>query len=132
MIILAIDIGNSRTKLGAYKDQKLVGIRNMPSKIISPEKIWDEILRTLGKAGISSAQISGAVISSVVPRLTKSCASAIRQHTLTSPLKVTGTLDVGLRILYKNPRALGADRICSSVAAYKKYGGPVVVVDVGT
>jgi type III pantothenate kinase len=45
---------------------------------------------------------------------------------------VTWTTDTGLKILYDNPREVGADRIVNGVAAFKKYGGPCVVVDLGT
>ena len=45
---------------------------------------------------------------------------------------VTCTTDTGLKILYDNPREVGADRIVNGVAAFQKYGGPCVVVDLGT
>ena len=41
-------------------------------------------------------------------------------------------LDVGLRVLYDNPKELGADRIANAVGGYAEYGGPLIIVDFGT
>jgi type III pantothenate kinase len=38
----------------------------------------------------------------------------------------------GLAIRTDNPAEVGADRIVNSVAAFHKYGGPCIVVDLGT
>ena len=76
--------------------------------------------------------IHGTVISSVVPSLAKKYWSLVEHHLRIKPLIISGALDIGLRIHYRNPRALGADRICSVVAAYHRYGGPLIVVDAGT
>ena len=45
---------------------------------------------------------------------------------------VPSTLDMGLRINTEHPKEIGPDRIVDAVAAYEKYGGPVIVVDFGT
>src|SRR6201985_3983501 len=50
----------------------------------------------------------------------------------TAAMFVTAHTDTGLTILYENPTEVGADRIVNSVAALHKYGGPCVVVDLGT
>jgi type III pantothenate kinase len=50
----------------------------------------------------------------------------------TQPVFVTHATDVGLKICYDNPIEVGADRIVNAVAAFRKYGGPCVVVDLGT
>ncbi len=50
----------------------------------------------------------------------------------TTPLFVTPDTDIGLKVLYDNPREVGADRVVNGVAAFHRYGGPAVVVDLGT
>ena len=131
MIILAIDIGNTRTTLGVFKGKKLAGTVHFPSTI-SPSKVRQQIQRVLQQIRVSPDALSGVVISSVVPSLTKKLSAAIKRLVHIKPLVVTGTLNIGLRILYKNPKSLGADRICSAVAAFHTYGGPIIIVDAGT
>ncbi len=132
MIILAIDIGNSRTKLGVWKGKKLAGTLNVPGKKTSPKDIRHQVDRVLRQAGVQPDTLSGTVISSVVPHLRKRYSTIVKLFTQAGPLIVSSRLDVGLRILYRNPHALGADRICGAVAAFHNYGGPVIVVDAGT
>jgi type III pantothenate kinase len=50
----------------------------------------------------------------------------------TEPMFIEPDTDTGLRICYDNPREVGADRVVNSVAAFRKYGGPCVIVDLGT
>lgn len=74
----------------------------------------------------------GAILVSVVPPLTPTILQLCREHFLLDPIVVNSTLKFGMPIRYENPRALGADRIVSAVAAKEKYGAPVLVVDFGT
>src|SRR5260370_7776707 len=48
------------------------------------------------------------------------------------PMFVTPSTDTGIKVLYDNPREVGADRLVNAVAGFRKYGGPCVVVDLGT
>ena len=133
MATLAIDIGNTQTALGVFRAKKLVGTLHVPSTIRSSiKKVRGQIKRLLQQTRISPDAISGAVISSVVPDLTKKFSIAVKQHVQIDPLIVSGILNVGLRIRYDNPKALGADRLCNAVAAFEKYGGPIIVIDAGT
>ena len=50
----------------------------------------------------------------------------------TLPFFVTPETDIGIKVLYDNPREVGADRVINGVAAYSRYGGPCVVVELGT
>lgn len=74
----------------------------------------------------------GAILVSVVPPLTPTILQLCREHFQLDPIVVNSTLKFGMPIRYENPRALGADRIVSAVAAKEKYGAPVIVVDFGT
>jgi type III pantothenate kinase len=55
-----------------------------------------------------------------------------RRYFSTEPVFVNHTTDLGLTICYDNPREVGADRVVNGVAAYQLYGGPCIVVDLGT
>jgi type III pantothenate kinase len=71
------------------------------------------------------------IVSSVVPDVMHSLGSAIIKYFHVKPI-VPSTLDMGLKINTEHPKEIGPDRIVDAVAAYEKYGGPVIVVDFGT
>jgi type III pantothenate kinase len=81
---------------------------------------------------VDQTRIDGVIIASVVPPIDARIAEMTRLYFDREPLFVTAETDTGLRILYDNPREVGADRIVNAVAAFRKYGGPCVVVDLGT
>ncbi len=133
MNILTIDIGNTRTTFGVFKGTKLVNTTHIPSSALaSSTKSMKYIRQLLRKCNVSQDKLSGVAISSVVPSLTKKLLLVLKRELHIHPLVISGNLNVGLRIGYDNPVTLGADRICNAVAAYHKYGGPIIVIDAGT
>jgi type III pantothenate kinase len=131
--ILALDIGNTNTAAGFFQKKKLAGESHFRS---DPERTLDEtwfLLRAaLDHHGIPRKEIEGVVISSVVPALTDVYTHIAKEYLHHTPVIIRGGPDLGLVIKYDNPGLLGADRICSSVAVYERYGGPAIVVDFGT
>jgi type III pantothenate kinase len=83
-------------------------------------------------AGLDPAEISGAIISSVVPPLNSTLAEMAQRYFGLHALFVEPGLEFGMAIKYQNPLEIGADRIVNSVAALAKYGAPCIVVDFGT
>ena len=84
-------------------------------------------------ASLDLARVDGIIIASVVP--TARCSAGSHGASAIStpkPLFVTPDTDIGLKVLYDNPREVGADRVVNGVAAFHRYGGPAVVVDLGT
>ncbi|MCD6192441.1 MAG: type III pantothenate kinase [Candidatus Aminicenantes bacterium] len=132
-MILAIDIGNTTIALGIFVGQQLVRKWRLRSE---QEKTADEytlvLLNLLGWAKIKEEEISGVIISSVVPPLTPVFQKVCRQLFGRRALVVGPGLKTGMAILYENPQEVGADRVVAAVAAFAKYGGPVIVVDFGT
>ena len=91
------------------------------------------LLRNLLSIGeLHLDDVDGIIIASVVPPLDSTLAAMSRQYFDRQPMFVTSDTDTGLRILYDNPREVGADRIVNGVAALHSYGGPCIVVDLGT
>jgi type III pantothenate kinase len=72
------------------------------------------------------------VVASVVPHLVPVFFEALRGVSDATPLLVSPRLKLGVKIGYKTPETLGADRLAGASAAYSAYGGPVAVVDFGT
>jgi type III pantothenate kinase len=132
-MLLAIDVGNTHTVVAIFEGPKLVADRRMPS---SPHRTSDEywhIIRTFCAGNdIDPTRISGAGISSVVPELTLLLETMVRAALGTEPLTVHAGLDLGISVRYHDPASLGTDRLCNAVAGFRKYGGPLIVVDFGT
>ena len=134
-MLLALDVGNSNITIGVF-DQG-------PAKLSSHWRLstvreqtadeWGILLRNLfSLAAIDIAKVHGIVIASVVPPLDSSLALMACRYFCMDAMFVTPQTDTGLKIRCENPSEVGADRIVNGVAAFQKYGGPCVVVDLGT
>ena len=81
---------------------------------------------------VNRADIEGSIVASVVPNIMHSLTGAMVRYIGSNPLIVGPGTKTGIQIKTKNPREIGADRVVDAVAAYEKYGGPVLVLDFGT
>ncbi|MBP1691096.1 MAG: coaX [Bacteroidetes bacterium] len=132
-MLLAIDIGNTHTVIGVYDGETLVADWRLASVTHrTADENWLTIKSFCLDASIDPARITAVGISSVVPDLTFVYEHLARKHFRVEPLTVSGTLDLGMRILYHDPSAVGADRLCNAVAGFAKYGGPLIIIDFGT
>lgn len=132
-MLLALDIGNSTIAAAVFDDTTMRAHMHASSTIQrTRDETWYLLEQFLYKAGLSVQHIHAAGISSVVPFLTSLFASLIRERLGIEPVVVSASLDLGIAIRYEDPLALGSDRICSAVAGYARYGGPLIVVDFGT
>ncbi len=132
-MLLVIDVGNTNTVLGVFEGKKL---RAQWRLTTNQEQTADEygiLIRNLFTLdGIEPRQITGLMISSVVPPL-----NAVLEETATKyfglrPVFLGPGMRTGMAIHYDNPQEVGADRIANAVGAFEKYGGPCIVVDFGT
>jgi type III pantothenate kinase len=132
-MLLAIDIGNTNVTLGVFEGQRL---RSTWRVATDQRKLSDEygllISSILGLKGVNPQDITGACVCSVAPTLTSTFEDVCKNYFKVCPLTVSAGVKTGVRILYDNPRDVGADRIVDAVAAFRLYGGPVIVVDFGT
>jgi len=83
-------------------------------------------------SGIAFGQIDGIIISTVVPPLLSIMTEMSRKYFKIEPLVVTSELKTGITLSYENPREIGADRIVNAAAAFRLYGGPLIIIDFGT
>jgi type III pantothenate kinase len=132
-MLLAVDIGNTNIIFGVFDGDKLkttlriaTGIHTMPDEYAAL------MLNLIERQGISSSQITDAVLCSVVPPLVTTFEDLCKRYFKISPLVVEAGVKTGIRICMDNPREVGADRIVNAVAAHKLYKGPVIVIDMGT
>ena len=132
-MLLVFDIGNTHTVVGVFEKSKLINHWRVASEMARTEDELAVLLHyffTLEK--LSFKTINGVCISSVVPDLTEIFQYFSRRYLKYEPLIIDATLDLGMQVLYKNPAAVGADRLCNAVAAVKKYGAPCIIIDFGT
>lgn len=133
-MLLAIDVGNSNIKLGAFDGPKLVEHWRIATERHHTEDEYGILLADLFKSrSCSFDDFEAVAISTVVPPLTPTLEQVSRKYFGVVPLVVGGPgVKTGLKVRYDNPREAGADRIVDAVAAHAKYGGPVIVVKFGT
>ncbi len=132
-MILVIDVGNTNMTVGVYKGKLLEATFRIMTKTPRTSDEYGVLLMQLLKnRGISEEELEGSIIASVVPDVMHSLTGAILRYTNTKPLIVGPGVKTGIKIATEDPRAIGADRIVDAVAAYEKYGGPVLVLDFGT
>jgi len=132
-MLLALDAGNSNITIGAFEERDLIGRWRLRTVLAQTADEWGILLRNLfSLSSLDLSRVNGIIISSVVPPLDSSLAQMAETYFHTQAMFVTPSTDTGLKLGYENPAEVGADRIVNSVAAYTKYGGPCVVVDLGT
>lgn len=132
-MLLAIDAGNTNITVGLFEGDRILTrwrLRTVHER--TPDE-WGIQLRSLfALENFPFDQVDGVAAATVVPPLESSLTAMARRYFGADPFWITGTTDTGLSILYDNPREVGADRIVNAVAALEKYGGPCIVVDLGT
>ncbi|HXE62969.1 MAG TPA: type III pantothenate kinase [Bryobacteraceae bacterium] len=132
-MLLALDAGNTNITIGIFEDGALRDHRRLRTVREQTSDEWGILLLNLLRyAGIEAGAIDGIIISSVVPPLNAALAEMSKRYFGTEAMFVTAQTDTGLAIRYQNPSEVGADRLVNGVAAFHKYGGPCVVVDMGT
>jgi type III pantothenate kinase len=132
-MLLALDAGNTNITIGIFKNGELMDHRRLRTVRDQTSDEWGILLMSLLRfAGLDPKALDGIIISSVVPPLNGPLAEMSQRYFATEAMFVTAETDTGLKILYENPSEVGADRIVNSVAALSKYGGPCVIVDLGT
>ncbi|RMH64074.1 MAG: type III pantothenate kinase [Calditrichaeota bacterium] len=132
-MLLVTDIGNTHTVFGLMREGRVLKHWRITSSLARTEDEIGVLLRIYcQQSGFDFKDISGVCISSVVPDLTASHVRMTEKYLNSKPLVIHAGLELGMRVLYKDPGTVGADRLCNAVAGVKKYGAPLIVLDFGT
>jgi type III pantothenate kinase len=133
VMLLAIDIGNTNVTLGVFRGDKLVTTWRAATDVDRmPDEYAVFLMNVLPREGLTIEDITEAALCSSVPPVTRTWEQLCQRYFHIKPLVVGAGIKTGMRVLYDDPRAVGADRVTDAVAAFKMYGGPVIVVDMGT
>jgi len=132
-VLLALDAGNSNITIGAFDGRRLVMDWRLRTVQEQTADEWGILLHNLfSPAGLDIATVDGMIISSVVPPIDQTLAATAKRYFKVDAMFVGARTNLGIAIKYDNPYEVGADRLVNGVAGFKKYGGPCVVVDLGT
>ncbi len=132
-MLLALDVGNTNTVLGVFEGKKLLYCWRLATiKNRTVDEYGILIANLFSSRGVPREKIDALIIACVVPPLMGALEGMSHKYFSLTPLIVQPGIKTGMPILAENPSEVGADRIVNGVAAYSKYGGPVIVVDFGT
>ena len=132
-MLLTIDIGNTNIKYGVFDSDKLIASFRVSSRLSKTADEYGSVLvNLLNNSNIDKKSIDGIIISSVIPSLNYTICHMCEYFFGITPLMVGPGIKTGLNIKADNPKEVGADIIVNSISAYKKYSGPIIVIDFGT
>ncbi len=132
-MLLTIDVGNSNTVLGVFRGEDLIANWRLTTAHSQTVDEYGVLTRSLfSLAGLDKENITGVMISSVVPPVNWTLGEMARIYLGKKALFVEPGVKTGMAVLVDNPLEVGADRIVNGVAAFHQYGGPCIVVDFGT
>lgn len=132
-MLLIIDIGNTNITYAVCEGDKISHKFRVSTKPAKTSDEYGHIMMDLMKFNkIERNDIKKVTISSVVPNVMHSIRNSVYKYLDIEPLVITPFIKHGLKINADNPAEVGADRIADAVAAYRYYGGPVLIADFGT
>lgn len=132
-MLLCIDIGNTNLVIGCICDDKIIfQARIATDRTRTSDQYGVEIKNMLEAYGVSIADISDCIISSVVPPVFNSVKTGVIKIIKKQPMVVGPGLKTGLNIHVDIPSQVGSDRIVIAVAALAEYKAPLILMDLGT
>ena len=132
-MLLAIDVGNTQTHLGGFRDDALAEHWRFQTRAgATGDELAERITGLLTLSGIGRGEVGALAVSSVVPPLGNEYAEMAGRYFDAQCLRIGPGVKTGMPIRIDNPYEVGADRLVNAVAAYQRVGGACVVVDFGT
>jgi type III pantothenate kinase len=132
-MIFVFDVGNTNTVLGVYDGEELTHHWRIETNRNKTDDEYGMLIKSLFDfANLPLSDISGIIISSVVPPIMFALEKMCLKYFNLKPLVVGPGIKTGLNIKYDNPKEVGADRIVNAVGAIHEYGSPLIIVDFGT
>jgi type III pantothenate kinase len=132
-MLLAVDVGNTQTHLGAFDGERLVEHWRFQTRAgATGDELAERIAGMLALSGVSLDDLDAVCVSSVVPPLGTQYEQLSERYTNAACLAIGPGVRTGMPIRIDNPLEVGADRLVNSVAAYERFKAACVVVDFGT
>ncbi len=132
-MILTVNIGNAHITIGCMQERTPVFVGFLPSDVKKTDLEYAiDLYRLFSENSVDPKEVSGGIISSVVPKILPVMKEAVRRLFSFEPLEVELDKLRGLHIALDDPKVLGMNLVADSVAAVSLYGAPVIVVDMGS
>ena len=132
-MILVLDVGNTNTVLGVFKEKKLlVEWRISTDAKKTADEYGIQVMQLFHQSELKTEQIKGVIISSVVPNIMYSLEHMIRKYFNLIAMVVGPGVKTGINVKYDNPKEVGADRIVNAVSAHEIYKRSLILIDFGT
>ncbi len=132
-MLLALDIGNTNTTIGVFKNSELIMDFRLTTNIDQTMDEYGILVRNLlSLQGIDYREVKNIIVSCVVPPLEEVIYFMSVNYFKIKPLFVKPGIKTGLSLKVETPSEVGADRIVDCVAAISRYKPPLIVVDFGT
>ncbi len=132
-MLLAIDIGNTNIVFGCCNENDVVFQERF--SLVQTNTVLEYAMKlraALEMNGVSPQDISGAILSSVVPTVTSVMKEAVERYINVTPIIVGPGIKTGLKIHIDNPAQLGSDMVVNAVAGMHGYSMPLIIIDMGT
>ncbi|MEI8217217.1 MAG: type III pantothenate kinase [Eubacteriales bacterium] len=132
-MLLAFDVGNTNIVLGVFQDGNLIqNWRLETDKNKSADEYGMLVNQLFNYEGLDTKDVKDVIISTVVPPIVYTLQHMSMKYFQKRAIVVGPGVKTGMVIKYDNPKQVGSDRIVNAVAAFSKYGGPLIIVDFGT
>lgn len=132
-MILVVDVGNTNITCGIYGEREMKATFRMTTRTLrTSDEYGVTVTQMLAARGVKAQSIEGMAVASVVPDVMHSLMGGLTRYVNGQALIVGPGIKTGIKIVTEDPRSIGADRIVDAVAAYERYGGPVLVIDFNT
>jgi type III pantothenate kinase len=132
-MLLAVDVGNTQTHLGAFDGERLVEHWRFQTRSgATGDELAEKIATMLGLCGMGLSDLDAVCVSSVVPPLGVHYEQMTERYLDAECLTIGPGVKTGMPIRIDNPLEVGADRLVNAIAAYERFGRACVVVDFGT
>ncbi|WP_333860210.1 type III pantothenate kinase [Clostridium sp.] len=132
-MILVLDVGNTNIVLGVYDDRELISVwRLSTDSKRTADEYGVQVIDLFLQSKLKPEDITGSIISSVVPTIMYSLEHMVIKYFQVSPIIVGPGVKTGINVKYDNPREVGADRIVNAVAAHEIYNRSLIIIDFGT
>jgi type III pantothenate kinase len=132
-VLLAVDVGNTQTHLGAFDGERLVEHWRFQTRSgATGDELAERIAGLFALCEMSFTDVDSVCVSSVVPPLGTQYERLTERYLEADCLTIGPGVKTGMPIRIDNPLEVGADRLVNSIAAYERFQEACVVVDFGT
>ena len=132
-MIICLDIGNTNIKYAIFDGDKLVlSFRVATEHKKTSDEYGGQLISILSNNKIKPENITGGIISSVVPQLDYTIERMFNTYLNIKPLQLAPGIKTGMNLKVDNAKEVGADRVVNNVSAVRKYGAPLIIIDFGT